>query len=32
MNKSIKKYIYAILGGILPAALLAACASDDIEP
>lgn len=28
MDKSIKKYIYAILGGILPAALLAACASD----
>ena len=32
MNKSIEKYIYAILGGILPAALLAACASDDPEP
>ncbi len=32
MNKSIKKYIYAILGGILPAALLAACASDDPKP
>ncbi len=32
MNKSIKKYTYAILGGILPAALLAACASDGPEP
>ena len=32
MNNSIKKYIYAILGGIMPAALLAACASDDPAP
>lgn len=32
MNTSIKKYIYAIIGGIMPAALFVACASDDIEP
>lgn len=32
MNKSIKKYIYAILGGIMPAVLFVACASEDSEP
>ncbi len=32
MNTSIRKYVYAILGGILPAILCVACASDDIEP
>lgn len=32
MNKSIKKYIYAILGGMMPAVLFVACASEDSEP